>query len=175
MLRTIVARIDWRRDAVRWGRLLAVTFAVLGTLFAAMEARAPGDFSDSTRTRVFISGLLGAVWGATLILIVTELAARLEGAASRPIASVAYIVRALGVAIMLAGCAVSIWSAVELGDEEGSFTGNAVRYAIGSTIHPYLWEGGLLLILAAVADYVGWRSDEELPDEEEASAVLTEP
>jgi len=50
-----------------------------------------------------------------------------------------------------------------------------VRYVLGVMVSSYLWQGGLLVLLAAVAGFTGWRNDEDLPDEEEASVVTAEP
>jgi hypothetical protein len=173
--RELLARIDWRRDAVLWGRLLAVAVVVLGLIAVATDPWDIGDdFGNSTRARFSIGYSLHIVWLGSLILILTEVAARLQGDEGRPIWSVTSIVRAVAGAVIVVGCAVSIWNAIELGDAEESLIGNSFRHAVSSTIHPSLWQGGMLFILAAIADYTGWRDDEPA-EEEEASIVLTEP
>jgi hypothetical protein len=174
MFRELVARIDWRRDAVLWGRLLAIAIAVLGTVYASMEAWNLSDFSDSLRARYLIATLLGVLWYSSVILIVTEIVARLRGAEVLSNRNVADFARVAGVLVVIVGLAVTIWSAVDDQDIQELSDAELVRYVLQSVLSGYLWQGGLLMILASIADTLGWN-DEELPNEEEASVVATEP
>jgi len=113
----MVSRIDWRRDAVKWGRLLAVCVALLGTVAVAIDAsnlRQYQYLGDFARTRHFIMSMPAVAFYGALVLIVTELLARLRNDEPLPVWNAADLVRAIGVAIIVVGLLVSTWTAIEL-------------------------------------------------------------
>lgn len=163
--------MNWKENVVLSGRLLGAAIIVVGILLAAMTAidlDAYQAYGDHARLRYFIREALTYLWSGGLVLVVAELVARVGGedAAPWPVDwNIVDLVRALGAAIVVGGLLVSIWdvwSFNAFGEDSLALVSRAprtaydsFRYVLRDMLQSYLWQGGLLILLAALADRLG--------------------
>jgi hypothetical protein len=186
-------RIHWG-DIVVLGRILALVIIVLGAalaLWAFPDDRDPSQYVLAhTAQRNLLRQVLYFTWYGSLVLIVTEIISALRGGDSGTIDwQIPQLTVVIAGVLIVSGTALTIWDIFALHDvyesgwqfldifssDPGRTVSDDIRYFLEAELQTYLWQGGLLFLLAVLASRVGWRAEGELPEEEEGSIVVTEP
>lgn len=180
-------RMDWWRNAVTLGRLIAVTVIVVGSALAIWNAVDIGEYNEYVsgphyEFRSTIHQVLLLVWYGALVLIVAEIFSAIRGDGPGTINwQIPQLTRVLAAVIIVGGTALTIWDIQAMHDlyessmgflnifsrPPGRTVSDDVRYFLEAELKTYLWQGGLLFLLAALADRLGWRYADELPEEQE--------
>jgi hypothetical protein len=171
--------MEWRRDIVTAGRLLGLGVIVIGIGLAFWNATDVGEVrreGSYPAFRSFVAESLEYLWYGGLVLIVTEIVGAVGGdrldLPPRIRWTVPEMTTAIAGLLLVVGTLVTLWDIREL--DEPAFS-ESVRYFLENAITQHLWRGGMLIALAALAEYITRRNDGSLPEEEEASIVVTEP
>ena len=186
-----LARAEWWRDVVTLGRLIAFAVIVIGSALAiwnAIELDYDSYVPHQTQ-RDLIRQILQFAWYGALILIVAEIFSAIRGDGPGTINwQVPQLTSIIAGVIIVSGTALTVWDIYAMHDlydqkfldylfsrPPGRTLSDDIRYFLEALLQTYLWQGGLLFLLAALAGRVGWRNALDLPEEEEASLVATEP
>jgi hypothetical protein len=167
-------RIDL--DIVLLGRLLGVAIIIAGIVSTALDASANGGIGGPGRhaqLREFLLSVPFLVWFGGILIAGAEITDRvmIRDRAGRIDWNVIGLVNVLGVAIIAVGLSATVWN---LRVEHSSFS-RSLRYFLRLAIQ-YVFEGGLLFVLAGLATHIGADTPEE-PDEGEGEAepVVAQP
>jgi hypothetical protein len=171
--------MNWKPNIVVAGRLLAVSIIVLGIVVSAWNGT---DISEVSRRgsyaalRGFMEESLDYLWAGALVLVVTEIVGAVGNDPLDLPTRIKWTVPELtaGIAgiVLVVGTVVTLWDIRELNSPGFS---DSVRYFLREAVLQYLWQGGMLVALAALADYLSSRSDGALSGEEAGSLVVAEP
>jgi len=171
--------MNWKPNVVIAGRLLAVSIIVLGIVLAAWNGT---DISEVSRRgsyaalRYFMEESLTYVWLGCLILIVAEIVGAMGNDPLDLPERIKWTVPELtaGIAgiVLVVGTVVTLWDIRELNSLGFA---DSVRYFLRHAVLQYLWQGGMLIALAALADYLSSRNREIFSADEDSSLVATEP
>jgi hypothetical protein len=165
-------------DFVTAGRLLGAVIIIAGIVLAMFNASATENYANvgsHPKLRAFVEESLVYVWSGGIILIVTELLARLNGdGRDIPINwNIAELVRILGFAVIVLGTLAAlgdIKAARDLANGQsfplssrvgGGSDWELFRSFLAVELRTCLWQGSLLILLSSLADRVGWRADDE--------------
>jgi hypothetical protein len=165
-------------DFVTAGRLLGAAIIIAGIVLAMFNASAGGNYINAgshPKLRAFVEESLVYVWSGGLVLVVTELLARLSGDdRDLPINwNIAELVRILGFAIIVLGTLAAlgdVQAARDLSDIQPNLISGRIRGGsdwelfrsfLAIELRTYLWQGGLLILLSALADRIGSRDDDD--------------
>jgi len=173
-------RAGWWQDTVTLGRLIAMTVIVLGGALAVWNAMDFGNSNDDIygphyALRTALPQVLTFVWYGGLVLIVAEIVSAVRG--DDPNArlinwQIPQLTCVLAAVIVVGGTAVTIWNIQAMHDvyesgagfldlfssDPGRTASDDIRYLLEAVLQTYLWQGGLLILLAALADRIGWRA-----------------
>jgi hypothetical protein len=148
--------IDW--NIATLGRLFGITIIIAGIVLSALDASAftlsPSSGADSYfRFRFFLAYSIGFAWKGGLVFAGAELADRFGwGGRTRLDWHGPRLLRLLGLAVTAVGIGVSVWNVAALSDIGASLVIRVITHGvIGS-----LWQGGMLVLAAELADRIGW-------------------
>jgi hypothetical protein len=128
--------------------------------------------------RTALPQVLTFVWYGGLVLIVAEIVSAVRGDDLQVGLinwQIPQLTRVLAAVIIVGGTAVTIWDVQAMHDVYESSTGflhvfapgpgrtasDDIRYFLEAVLQTYLWQGGLLILLAALADRLVLRTANE--------------
>jgi multisubunit Na+/H+ antiporter MnhG subunit len=167
-------KIDW--NIVTLGRVIGVAIIIVGVVLAALDASASPDYSLGAhyKLRQFLNEAITFVWEGGLVIVAAEIADRFgwgSAVANGIDWNVTGLIKVLGVAIIVVGTIVAFWDVNALNGAHRIKFSQSNRIFLREAIEVF-FEGSLVIVLACIADRIGWgRGDEESP--EETQPVLT--
>jgi uncharacterized membrane protein len=168
-------KIDW--NIVTLGRVLGLAIVIVGVVLAALDASASTNVAaqgSHYKLREFFHDAIHFVWYGGLVIALAEVADRMGWGSSVADGidwNISGLIKVLGVAIIVVGAIVALWDVRALhGAHRLSFSQSS-RYFLRLAIE-YAFEGGLVIVLAGVADRIGWGRADEAPTQE-AQTTLT--
>ena len=148
--------IDW--NIATLGRLFGITIIIAGIVLSALDASAfnfgaPSGAGSYFRFRFFLGYSIGFVWKGGLVFAGAEIADRFGWGGRGAINwHGTRVLRLLGLAVTAVGIGVSVWNVTAASDIGASLVIRVIMHGVVGS----LWQGGMLVLAAELADRIGW-------------------